>query len=95
MHTNMAASSSGHSPTIEMMLDVDGQQFTVMEVGPGYLVVQPDIAVDPTQGILSIAVDGQIVRRQIALPEGIRSLQEHQPFVVLQTFAPTYSASAG
>lgn len=87
--------SSGHSPVIEMTMDIDGLQLPVMEVGPDFLVVQSAHSMSPVHAMLTINVDERTVARRVFLPEGIRIDRDRQPMVVLETHAPTYAVGAG
>lgn len=88
-------SSLGHSPVIEMTMDVNGQIFPVMEVGPDFLVVRGAHPKAPVHAVLVITVDERTVTRRVFLPDGIRTDRDRQPLVVLETSAPTYAVGAG
>lgn len=54
-----------------MELRVNGRVFDVGQLGPDFLILRDATAHPPAQGEMMVAIDGQVKRWQVLLPDGI------------------------
>jgi len=55
-----------------MHLRVGSTNFVIAQIGPDFLIADEPIDLPPTRAELVVDVDGQIKRRTIFLPQGMR-----------------------
>jgi hypothetical protein len=73
------ANNHGYSADIRMHLSVNGQSFRIGQLGPDFLILDEQLEIPPTQGEITISIDGQIRRWQVQLPEGVSKAKPRCP----------------
>jgi hypothetical protein len=79
-----ADSFRGYSPPIAISLEIGGQALAVAQVGPDFLVLRTPAELPPTRAWLIVNVDGDPIRQEITLPQGIRIGERRHPIVLVE-----------
>ncbi len=64
---------TGHSAKIEMHLRVNGQTFSIGQLGPDFLILDDPADHPPARGEVMVSIDGRERRWSVWLPEGVRA----------------------
>ena len=54
-----------------MTLSVNGRSFRIGQLGPDFLILDELAELPPTQGEITVSIDGRVKRWQVQLPEGV------------------------
>lgn len=68
-------SPGSYSADVQMELHVNGRVFDVGQLGPDFLILRDPIDHPPAQGEMMVAIDGQVKRWPVLLPDGITPSQ--------------------
>jgi len=69
-----------YSPVIDMVIEVDDEEFEMLELALKFNVLaNPRKAVSCLEGVPSISVDGGTDRKCITLPSGVEPNRNRQP----------------
>jgi len=62
---------NGYSADVRMHLSVNGQTIKIGQMGPNFVILDdaPDLA--PSQGEITMSIDGRVRRWHVSLPDGI------------------------
>jgi hypothetical protein len=84
MNPDARDSFGAYSPSITISLEIRSEKLAVAQVGPEFLVLRSSVDFPPTRAALIVTVDGEPVRQEIDLPQGIKGGQRRHPIVLLE-----------
>jgi hypothetical protein len=62
--------SNGYSAVVEMELRVNGHVFRIGQLAPDFIILRDAVDLPPSQGEITVSIDGHINRWPVWLPEG-------------------------
>jgi hypothetical protein len=75
----MGAEKNGYSADVRMTLCVNGRSFRIGQLGPDFLILDDPAELPPTQGEITVSIDGHVRRWQVKLPDGVSSARQISP----------------
>ncbi len=67
------STANGYSADVRMHLSIDGRTIGIRQMGPDFVILQDSLEVPPTQGEISMSIDGRVKQWTVTLPDGICS----------------------
>ena len=64
---------NGYSADVRMHLTVAGRTIQIRQIGPDFIMVDNSVELLPSQGEITMSIDGRVKQWQVALPDGISS----------------------
>jgi hypothetical protein len=62
---------NGYSADVRMHLSVNGQTIKIGQLGPNFIILDDALDLAPSQGEITMSIDGQVERWRVSLPDGI------------------------
>jgi hypothetical protein len=66
---------NGHSADVRIQLHINGQALPVAQLGPGFLILRTPCDSPPSDGEITMSIDGREDRWRVRLAEGIKAEQ--------------------
>jgi hypothetical protein len=65
------SSSNGYSADVRMHLSVNGHTVQIGQLGPDFIILDDAPDLSPSQGEITMSIDGRVRRWHVALPDGV------------------------
>jgi hypothetical protein len=69
--TGPSFNGNGYSADVRMHLAVNGQTIKIGQLGPDFIILDDAPELVPSQGEITMSIDGRVRRWQVAFPDGI------------------------
>jgi len=70
---------NGHSADVSMSVVVNGRSIPIAQMGPDFLIIRERVEFPPSEGEITLRVDGHEEHWAVKLPEGIRPSETRTP----------------
>jgi len=77
----------GHSAVVTLLLETNGWSTRLASVGPDSVVAKSPAELPPCEAMLTMTVDGRILRSRIRLPQGMSPSIQVTPIEILERIA--------